>query len=143
MKNTNLSLLLVFLVSACSHKTESTATAGLPGFSVNAGDVISTSVETATLHTYKLETQAMYVVHVDLSDAKGAEFRKFTKDHSGQRFQILVGTNIVQNPLIQRLVGTNVSEQPVIMGDVVSSKIVFSCSTPAEAQSIADLFSKK
>jgi preprotein translocase subunit SecD len=129
MKNTTLSLLLVLFVSACSHKTESNTTAGLPEFSIAASDVVSSSVETVTGHTPASPTREDYMVHIELSDTKGAEFRKFTKDHVGQHVQILVGTKVVQ--------------EPMIAAEIVSPKIDLIYSTPAEAQSIADLLSKK
>ena len=135
MKNTTLSLLLVLFVSACSHKTESIITTGngvatnTPQFSVVAGDVVSSSVETVTGHTSASPTQVQYMVHIELSDAKGAEFRKFTKDHVGQQVQILVGTKVVQ--------------EPMIAAEIVRPKIDLLYSTSAEAQSIADLLSKK
>ena len=47
----------------------------------------------------------------------------------GQQVQILVGTKVVQ--------------EPMIAAEIVSPKIDLLYSTPAEAQSIADLLSKK
>ena len=135
MKNTTISLLLVLFVSACSHKTESIVTTdsgvatNTPQFSVVAGDVVSASVETVTGHTPSSPTRAESMVHIELSGEKGAEFRKFTKDHVGQQVQILVGTKVVQ--------------EPMIAAEIVSPKIDLLYSTPAEAQSIADLLSKK
>jgi preprotein translocase subunit SecD len=129
MKNTTISLLLVLFVSACSHKTESNATAGLPKFSIAVGDVVSTSIETVTGHVSSSPTQAVTMVHIELSGAKGAEFRQFTKDHVSQKVQILVGTKVVQ--------------EPVIFAEIESPKIDLLYSTPAEAQTIADLLSKK
>jgi len=69
------------------------------------------------------------MVHIELSAAKGAEFRQFTKDHVSQKVQILVGAKVVQ--------------EPVIVSEIVSPKIDLLYSTPTEAQSIADLLSKK
>jgi preprotein translocase subunit SecD len=129
MKNTTLSLLLVLLVLACSHKTESTTTVSSTGFSIAASDVVSTSVETTTGSVPASPTQAMSMVHVELSAAKAAEFRQFTKDHVSQKVQILVGTKVVQ--------------EPVIVSEIVGPKIDLLYSTSAEAQSIADLLSKK
>ena len=129
MENTTLSLLLVLFVSACSHKTESTSTAGLPQFSIAAGDVASTSVETVTGSVPSSPTQAMTMVHVELSGAKGAEFRQFTKDHVNQKVQILVGTKVVQ--------------EPMIAAEIVSPKVDLLYSSKDEAQSVADLLSKK
>jgi len=129
MKNTTLSLLLVLFVSACSHKTESVTTAGLPEFSIAAGDAVGTSVETTTGSVPASPTQAMYMVHVELSGAKGADFRKFTKDHVGQQVQIVVGTKVVQ--------------EPMIAAEIVSPKMDLLYSSKDEAQSVADLLSKK
>ena len=129
MKNTTLSLLLVLFVSACSHKTESNTTGGLPEFSIVAGDVVSTSVETVTGHTPSSPTQEEYMVHIELSGAKGAEFRQFTKDHVSQKVQILVGTKVVQ--------------EPMIAAEIESSKVDLLYSSKDEAESVADLLSKK
>ncbi len=129
MKNTTLSLLLVLLVSACSHKTESAPTAGFPEFSIAAGDVIGTSVEATTGNVSGSPTQVMYMVHVELSSAKGAEFRQFTKDHVNQQVQILVGAKVIQ--------------EPMIAAEIVSPKIDLIYSSKDEAQSVADLLSKK
>ena len=130
MKNTALSLLLVLFVSACSHKTESTVTStSAPQFSIAAGDVVATSVETTTGSVPASPTQAMYMVHVELSSAKGAEFRQFTKDHINQQVQILIGTKVVQ--------------EPMIAAEIVSPKMDLIYSSKDEAQSVADLLSKK
>jgi len=130
MKNTTLSLLLVLFVSACSHKTESTVTStGTPQFSIAASDVVSTSVETTTGNVPASPTQAMTMVHVELSGAKAAEFRKFTKDHVSQKVQILVETKVVQ--------------EPMIAAEIVSPKLDLIYSSKDEVQSVADLLSKK
>ena len=126
MKNTTISLLLVLFVSACSHKTEST---GSTEFSIAAGDVVSTSVETVTGRVPSSPTQEMSVVHVELSDAKSTEFRQFTKDHLNQKVQIMVGTNVV--------------EEPVIRAEISSPKIELMFSSPDKAQAVADSLSKK
>ena len=71
----------------------------------------------------------MYMVHVELSGAKGGDFRKFTKDHVGQQVQIVVGTKVVQ--------------EPMIAAEIVSPKMDLLYSSKDEAQSVADLLSKK
>ena len=129
MKNTTLSLLLVLFVSACSHKTESTVTTGSTEFSIAAADVVSTSVETVTGRVVSSPTQAMSVVHVELSGPKSAEFCRFTKDHLNQKVQIMIGTNVV--------------EEPVIRAEISSPKIELMFSSPDKAQAIADSLSKK
>ena len=126
MKNTTIGLLLVLFVSACSHKTTST---GLTEFSIAAGDVVSTSVETVTGRVPSSPTQTMSVVHVELSGAKSAEFRQFTKDHLNQKVQIMVGTDVV--------------EEPVIRAEIASPKIELMFSSPDKAQAIADSLGKK
>jgi preprotein translocase subunit SecD len=129
MKNTTISLLLVLFVSACSHKTESTVTTGSTEFSIAAGDVVSTSVETVTGIDLSSPTQAVPVVHVELSSTKAAEFRQFTKEHLNQKVQIMVGTNVV--------------EEPVIRAEISSPKIDLMFSSHDKAQAIADSLSKK
>ena len=135
MKNTIIGLLLILFVSACSHKTEGIVTTdsnvatNTPQFSMVAGDVISTSVENVTGRMPSSPTQEMSVVHIELSGAKAAEFRQFTKDHINQKVQILVGAKIVEEPNIR-------SEMP-------SPKIELEFSSPDEAQTIAHTLSNK
>jgi preprotein translocase subunit SecD len=129
MKNTTLSLLLVLFLSACSHKTESSVAPGSTEFSIAAGDVVTTSVEAVTGRRPSSPTQEMYAVRVTLSGAKSAAFRQFTKDHLNQEVQIMIGTNVVQ--------------QPVIRAEISSPKIELMFSSPDEARAIADSLSKK
>ena len=129
MKYATLSLMLALTVSACSHKTESTPNAGSTQFSIAAGDVVSTSVEVVTGRVPSSPTQEMAVVHLEFSGAKAAAFRQFTKDHINQKVQIMVGTNVV--------------EEPVIRAEIPSRKIELSFSSPEEARAIADSLSKK
>jgi len=69
------------------------------------------------------------VVYIELSGAKAAEFRQFTKDHIKQKVQILVGTKVVEEPIIQT--------------EIPSPKIELIFSSPDEARAIADTLSKK
>lgn len=71
----------------------------------------------------------MSVVHIELAGAKAAEFRQFTKNHIKQKVQILVGTKIV--------------EEPIIQSEIPSPKIELIFSSPDEARAIADTLSKK
>jgi preprotein translocase subunit SecD len=133
MKNTTISLLLVLFTSACSHKTETTPTTSTgdttPQFAIAAGDVTNTSVEVVTGRVPSSPTQEMAVVHLELLGAKAAEFRQFTKDHINQKVQIMVGTKVV--------------EEPVIRAEIPSPKIELMFSSPDEARVIADSLSKK
>ncbi|HSY09632.1 MAG TPA: hypothetical protein VK840_01825 [Candidatus Dormibacteraeota bacterium] len=135
MKNITIGLLLVLFVPACSHKTESSVTTessiatNSPQFSMVAGDVVSTSVEVVTGRVPSSPTQEMSVVYIELSGAKAAEFRQFTKDHIKQKVQILVGTKVVEEPIIQT--------------EIPSPKIELIFSSPDEARAIADTLSKK
>ena|ERR1035437_4061142 len=133
MKNTTLSLLLVLFVSACSQKTESTTTNSTE-FSIASGDVVSTSVEPLSVKPFigsepSSPTQAVSVVFVELSGAKAAAYRQFTKDHLNQKVKILIGTKVVQ-------------EQTIVAEDS-SPTIRLLCLSPAEAQTITVLLSKK
>jgi preprotein translocase subunit SecD len=129
MKTTTLSLILVLFASACSHKTESSVTAGSTQFSMTAGDVLSTSVETVIGRVPSSPTEKRTVVHLEFSGAKAAEFRKFTKEHLNQKVQIMVGEKVVW--------------EPVIRAEIPSPKIELLFSSPDEARAVADSLSKK
>jgi len=130
MKNTTLSLLLVLFVSACSHKTESTVTTtGTPQFSVAASDVSTASVQIATNTPNLVAANKTALVDVRLSGKAATDFQKFTRDHMNQQVQILVGTNVVA--------------EPVIRAAISSGELPLSFSTPEEAQAVVDSLSKK
>jgi preprotein translocase subunit SecD len=123
MKNTTLSLILVLLVSACSHKTDGSATSSSIQFSIAASDVSAAVVLTRAGST----TAA--VVDVHFSSSKAAEFRKFTEAHLNQQVQILVGTNVVA--------------EPVIRAAITGGKVQLHFATREEAQAVADSLTKK
>src|ERR1035438_6537100 len=103
MKNTILSVIVVLLVSGCSHKTENTVTttASVPQFPIVPGDVVNTSVDDVTGRVPWHPRQRMAVVNLEFSAAEAAKFRQFTKDHLHQKVQIMVGTNVVGEPVIE------------------------------------------
>jgi preprotein translocase subunit SecD len=133
MKNTTIGLLLVLFVSACSHKTESTPTTSTDGstpqFSIAASDVSSASVQIATNSPNLVAAQKTALVDVHLSTNAAADFQKFTQAHLNQKVQILVGTNVVS--------------EPVIRAAISSGELPLSFSTPEEAQAVVDSLSKK
>jgi hypothetical protein len=87
MKSALLSLAIILIVTACSPKAERTST-GTPQFSVVAGDITSASAESE-------------VVHIEFSKAKAEALRKFTKEHLNQKIQVVVGTNVVAEPVVR------------------------------------------
>jgi len=129
MKNTTISLLLVLFVSACSHKTESSVVTGTPQFQIAAGDVTSASVQPVNGNADLAAAHMTAVVDVVFSSSKAAEFQKFTQEHLNQKVQILVGTNIVVEPMVRSA--------------IPSGEIELSFSTPEAAQAIADILTKK
>jgi preprotein translocase subunit SecD len=120
MKNTTMSVLLLLFVSACSHKTESSAN-GTPQFQIAASDVSTVS--------YQGYTNAKAVVDVVFSRNKAAQLYKFTQEHLGQKVQILVGTNVL--------------EEATIRSAIPNGEILLSYPTPKEAQSVVDSLTTK
>ena len=133
MKNTTISLLLVLFVSACSHKTESTPTTSTDGstpqFSIATSDISSASVQTATNSPNLVAAHKTALVYVYLSTKAAADFQRFTQEHLNQKVQILIGTNVVAEPVIRAVLSRG--EFPL------------SFSTLEEAQAVADSLSKK
>jgi len=121
--------MLVLLTSVCASKAQSDPPSIKPQFVIMAGDVVSTSVEVVTGRVPASPTQEMSVVHLEFSSAKAAELRQFTKDHLNQQVQIMVGTNVVQEPMIR--------------AEIPGAKIDLMYSSPEKAQAIAALLSKK
>lgn len=94
---------------------------------------MNTSVKAVTGSVPSSPTQVVTMVQVELSGAKAAEFQQFTRDHVNQQIHILVGTKVVNAPAIAAEAdGPNVSPK---MDLIYFSK--------DEAQSVADLLSKK
>ena len=129
MKNSTLGLLLVLFISACSHKTDSTVTAGTPQFQIAASDVTSASVQPVTGNANLAAAHKTAVVDVVFSSSMAADFQKFTQEHLNQQVQILVGTNIVAEPMVRSA--------------IPGGEIELSFSTPEAAQAIADILTKK
>jgi preprotein translocase subunit SecD len=133
MKNITISLLLVLFVSACSHKTESTPTTSTDGstpqFSIAASDVSSAYVRIATNSPNLVAAHKTALVDVQLSTKAAADFQKFTQEHLNQKVQILVGTNVVAEPVIRAVLSRG--------------ELPLSFSTLEEAQAVVDSLSKK
>ena len=129
MKNALLSLVVALLASACSQKPETTTPTGTPRFSVAAGDIATSSVEVVTGRVLASPTQETAVVHIEFSKARAEAFRKFTKEHLDEKVQIMVGTNVVS--------------EPVIRTEIPGGKIEVHFSSPEEARAFAASLSQK
>jgi len=128
MKITTFSLMLLLSASVWSSKAQSTIT-NTPQFSIAAGDVVSTSVEVVTGRMPASPAQEIATLHLKFSKAKAAEFREFTKKHIKQKVQIMVGTNVVA--------------EPVIRAEILGPKIELGFSSPEKAHAVADSLRKK
>jgi preprotein translocase subunit SecD len=129
MKSALLSLLVALLASACSQRTEPTATTGTPRFSVSSGDIITSSVEVVAGRVLASPTQETAVVHIEFSKARAEAFRRFTNEHLDQKVQIVVGRNVVS--------------EPVIRTEIPGGKIEVHFSSPEEARAFAASLSQK
>jgi len=129
MKNTTISLLLVLLISACSHKTESTVATGTPHFQIAASDVSTASFQSVTNRADFVAAHKTAVVDVVFSSSKAAEFGKFTREHLNQQVQILVGSKVVA--------------EPRILAEISGGEIELNFTTPEEAQAVVDSLTKK
>ena len=72
--------------------------------------------------------QAQYEFRLDLSSAKATEFQKFTQLHLNQKVQIVIGTNVVA--------------EPIVSSEVTDGKIVLFCPTD-EIKRITEPFPKR
>jgi len=75
-----------------------------------------------------IPTQAEYVVQLGLSEVRASDFRKFTQLHLNQKVQIVLGTNVVA--------------EPIIRSEVVNGRIELHC-PPDEIKKITGALPKK
>lgn len=129
MKTATLGLLLALCLSACSRKNEDIDTISSREFSLAPGDVVNATIETTSADPGAPPPQGMTILHLEFSRAKADEFRRFTRDHVGQKVQIMIGINVIKDPVVQ--------------SEIVSPKLDLPYSTPAEAQAILNLLGKK
>ncbi|HEY5297520.1 MAG TPA: hypothetical protein VIK59_06320 [Verrucomicrobiae bacterium] len=133
MRIATLSLFLILFVSACSHKAGNTATSstttGTPQFSIAASDVSTASIQIATNTPNLVAAHKTAVVDVQFSIKAAADFQKFTQEHLHQKIQILVGSKVVLQPVVESVISSGELELPF--------------STPEEAQAVADTLNKR
>jgi hypothetical protein len=127
MKNTLLSLAAVLLFSGYSGQSQSSPTSDAPQFRIGAGDVAKMSKK-LIVGDPSIPGQSEYRVQLGLSSARAADFQKFTKLHLNQKVQIVLGTNVVA--------------EPIIRAEITDGKIVLNC-PPGEIKKITEPFPKK
>ena len=121
MKMKTLSLVLVLCVSACSRKADSTK------FTIAAAD-LALPAEIAT-NSAPSGANATIVVQLQFSPATTEAFRKFTRNHIGQKTQLMVGSKIVL--------------EPFIVAEISDGRCDLNFSSVEEAQNFKNLLSKK
>ena len=127
MKTTLLSLAAVLLFGGYSGQSQSSPTLDAPQFRIGAGDVAKMSKK-LIVGDPSIPGQSEYRVQLGLSSARAADFQKFTQLHLNQKVQIVLGTNVVA--------------EPIIRAEITDGKIVLNC--PAdEIKKITEPFPKK
>lgn len=102
----------------------------MPRFSIEAGDIVGTaSVEVVAGRVPSSPTQRVSLVHFQFTGAGAARFRQFTRDHLNQKVQIMVGSNVV--------------EEPVISDEIPGPEIELIISSADKARAVADSLSKR
>ncbi len=131
MKAAALNLILLLLVAACSQEAQRTvvATGGTPQFAIAPADVSTTWVSVVTGRIPSSPTQETAILQLRLSGTKAAQFRDFTRAHVNHRIQVMVGTNIV--------------EEPVIRAEIPGPNLELLFPSAKDAQAIASFLSKK
>ncbi|MGA2243495.1 MAG: hypothetical protein ABSH48_00740 [Verrucomicrobiota bacterium] len=95
---------ILLVLAGCSPKTadhspssEAQAPAGPARFTIIPNDLAGIAEVTANPGH---GTNAGYVVNLQFTDDKAAEFREFTRAHINQRVQLIIGHKVVAEPLI-------------------------------------------
>jgi preprotein translocase subunit SecD len=124
MKITILSLILILLVSACSHKSREFANAADTNFVFSAEDITSPA---------EVVTDRFGTFHVDvkLSGVKADDLRQFTQAHLNQQVEISFGSNVLTRPIIREVIPN---------GEIMET---FPSSESNEAWTVANLLNKK
>ena len=127
MKTKLLSLAAVLLLSGYSGSSQSSPASGAPQFQIGAADVAKMSMKLIKGDP-SIPTQGEYHVQLGLSSARATDFQKFTQLYLNQKVQIVLGTNVVA--------------EPIIRSEITNGKIVLHC--PAgEIKKITEAFPKK
>src|ERR1039457_98453 len=127
MKTTLSILAAVLLLSGYSGQSQSSPPSDVPQFQIGAGDVAKMSMKLIKGDP-SIPAQGEYHVQLGLSSARATEFQKFTQLHLNQKVQIVIGTNVVA--------------EPIVSSEVTDGKIVLFCSTD-EIKRITEPFPKR
>jgi preprotein translocase subunit SecD len=104
-------------------------TNNMPRFTIAPCDVVNISTEVVSNRDSSFPNKEISVVHFEFSTLKAAEFHEFTRQHLNQKVQILVGTNVV--------------EEPRIMDEIPGPDMELTFSSPKDAHTVAISLSKK
>ena len=127
MKTILLSLTAFLLLGGYSGQSQNSPASGAPRFQLGPGDVAKMSKQLIKGDP-SVPRQAQYKVRLDLSGAKATEFQKFTQLHLNQKVQIVIGTNVVA--------------EPIVSSEVTDGKNVLFCPTD-EIKRITEPFPKR
>src|SRR6266481_1284198 len=97
-----LSLVLVLIASACSHTPQRgrsyTLEPSKPQFTIAPADLAGPAV--LATNSSPSGAHGTIVLHLQFSPAKTDAFRIFTRDHTNQQTQLVVGSKVVAEPFI-------------------------------------------
>ena len=103
---TFLVLAALLLVGAYAGQSQSSTASTAPRFEIGAADVAKMSMK---LHTNpSVSGQGWYSVQMGLSSTRAADFEKFTQLHLNHKVLIVLGTNVIAEPLISSAVTNGV-----------------------------------
>ena len=117
---------ICFFASACSHKGENTAPSGKLQFMITPKDLIGFAE--VTTNSIPSGTNATFIIHLQFTNAKSDEFRKFTREHINQQVQLLVGSKVVA--------------EPFIVAEISNGQEDLKFASPDEAHMVANLLGK-
>ena len=126
-----LSLVLVLIASACSHAPQRgrsyTLDPSKPQFTIAPADLAASAV--LATNSSPSGAHATIVIHLQFSPAKTDAFRSFTRDHTNQQTQLVVGSKVVA--------------EPFIVAEITDGRADLAFSSFDEARAVKDLLSNK
>jgi preprotein translocase subunit SecD len=114
------------LASACSRNVETGVHSSKPQFTIASKDLTGFAV--VITNGTSTDTNKPYIVHLRFNNAKTEDFRKFTHEYINQQVQLLVDTNVV--------------EEPLIVAEIPNGQFDLKFSSPSEANAVANLLAK-
>jgi len=90
------------VIIGCRQKLEqgnsNNQVAGVPQFQISHADIVSISIEAATDDINKASPSA--IMYLEFTKSKASLLHTFSQNHLNQKIQILVGANIVSEPVL-------------------------------------------